>query len=272
MAVIPNCSHLYCTVKFKGLSTGAWAGEMWQYGVRLKVGATQVDLNDGVVDLGAFSVQDAAVQRTAGNYSVEQAWSGVTEGARTITDADQDAIVNALFQPMLDNLTNLSNQYEAEVVKIYAVHKAPDGRWLSGSPNAYYRTAQTKGAATASLPPDSAAVVSFYSATRGVKGRGRVYVGGLGLPVLSTSGRFTSNWQDALGTKFATAFADIRGLNDLVNGYRYTPIIWHRPGDKAGIEDGTRGSVISRVEVNDVVDTQRRRDKQAQVNWESYSI
>lgn len=272
MAVIPNCSHLYVTVKFRGKSAGSWAGEQWQYGIRLRVGADQVDLDAGMSDLGSFSVQDAAVTRTSGSFDVEQSWSGVTEGGRTVTDANQDAIVDAVWQPMLTNLASLSNLFELDVIKVYAVHRVPDGRWLSGGPNAYYHQSTPVGAATQTLPPDAASVVSFFTATRGVKGRGRVYVGGLGRVALADTGRFTQTWQDALGNGFASAFADIRAIGDGTSSYRYTPIIWHRPGDKAGIEDGTRGSIVSRVEVNDVVDTQRRRDKQAQVSWSRYDI
>lgn len=272
MAIIPNCSHLYATAKWSGVPNGSWSGESWQIGIRLSVSPTIPDTSSGVIDLGAFEVQDAAVTRTVTGWDVDAAWSGVSQGLNTITDSDQDDIVNALILPFSDHNTQFSSQYQLEVVKLYAVHKAADGRWLSGAPNAYFRTSALIGSAAAMLPADSAAVMSFYSATRGVKGRGRVYLGGLAQAVLENDGRFKVDFQNALGQGFADMFSDIRAINDGGPGYRYAPMIWHRPGDKAGLEDGTRGSIISRVEVNDIVDTQRRRDRQAIPDWRSYQV
>ena len=271
MAVIDTCNHLYATVKFSGTSGGPWEGEMWQYGLRIGVHQTQKSLDAGVVQLDNFSIQDAAVTRSIADWDVEQAWSGVTVGAASVTDADQDEIVTALVDPFRPASANLSSYYEVESVKIYGVHLAPDGRWLSGAPNSWFPKVQMKGGSGTMLPADSAAVVSFYTATRGVKGRGRAYVGGLAVASIAGTGRFSQTFLDFIGTGFAQTISDIRGINS-VAPYRYCPSIWHRPGDKAGLEDGTRASVIQRVEVNDIVDTQRRRDKQAVVNWNRYDI
>lgn len=271
MAVIDTCNHLYATVKFRGVSSGPWAGEMWQYGMRLGVHNTQKSLDAGVVQLDNFSIQDAAVTRSNADWDIDQAWSGVTIGGAAVTDADQDEIVTALVDPFTPASANFSSYYELDVVKIYGVHLAPDGRWLSGAPNSWYPKVQIKGGSGTMLPADSAAVASFYTATRGVKGRGRAYIGGLAVASIAGTGRFSSTFVDFLGTNFAQSIADIRSINS-ATPYRYCPVIWHRPGDKAGLEDGSRASVIQRVEVNDIVDTQRRRDKQAEVNWSRFDI
>lgn len=271
MAVIDTANHLYITCRFKGVDTITWKGETWQYGVRVRVGSNQVGLTDGVVDLPVFSTQDAAVQRNTADWSVDQGWSGVTVGSNAVTDGDTDALVDAIASPFLDSKSSLSVAFELDVVKVYAVHEAPDGRWLSGVPNAYYPIAKQAGSVNTSLPPDNALVVSFYTATRGVKGRGRVYMGSLPQSALDQYGRFGSQIQDKLGQGFADAFEDVRNIGGTLN-MKYSPIVWHRPGDKLGLEDGTRASVISRVEVNDIVDTQRRRDKQADVNWRSFPV
>lgn len=271
MAVYSSCNHLYLTAKFTASASGAWVGETWQYGLRVRAGTGQPSLNAGVVDLPNFSVEDAAVGRDTGVYDVDQTWSGVTVGGNTVTDAQQDALVTAFIQPFMDNKVRLASNYSLEVVKMYAVHKAPDGRWLSGSPNSWFPKTTQKGGDTDALPPDVASVVSFYSATRGVKGRGRVYFGGLGQLTMANTGRIQPTTRDGLGNSFAQAFADIRTAGS-TPGLQYTPIIWHRPGDLAGLEDGTRASVIQRVEINDVFDTQRRRDKQAIAIWDRYDI
>lgn len=271
MAVIDTCNHLYTTVKFRGKSTGAWAGEMWQFGMRIGVHDTQKGLDSGVVQLDNFSIQDAAVTRSTTDWDVDQAWSGVSDNGKAVTDGDQDAIVAAITQPFRNTTISFSKEFELDVVKIYGVHLAADGRWLSGAPNSFFPKTTITGTGTSALPPDAACVVSFYTATRGVKGRGRIYLGGLATGALATTGRFAQNFLDGRGPDFAQAIADIRSIN-AAQPYRYCPVIWHRPGDKAGLEDGSRASVIQRVELNDVVDTQRRRDKQAAVNWTRYDI
>lgn len=271
MATIPNCSHLYATLKLVAKSGTTWSGEMAQYGIRIRVGTGQKDTSDGLIDLDTFSVQDAAVTRDNTDFDIDQAWSGVSSGGNTITDGDMDAIAQAMRGSFYDSRIYSSPLYTLDVIKIYAVHQAQDGKWYAGSPNAYYPKVATPGSAAKTMPPDVACAVSFFTATRGVKGRGRVYVGPIAQTSLDNDGRLSNAAVTSLGTSFQTALNSIRAIGGPTT-YRYTPIVWHRVGDKAGLETGRRGSVIARVEVNDVLDTQRRRDKQAFTSWADFPL
>lgn len=271
MAVISGCSHLYVTCSFAATQSSGWVGETWQFGLRVAVSSSSLSPSSGVVNLSPFSVQDASVTRTYSTYDVEQAWSGVTVGGNTITDADQDKIVDAITVPIRVYKDRFTTRYNLDHVKIYAVRPGPANKWLSGAPNAYYPQGVVTGTNAGMEAPDVACAVSLYTATRGVKGRGRVYLGGLGAGTVGSGGKFEHVARNELADAIATTIDNIRAIGTPTSMH-FSPIVWHRPGDKYGVEDGLRGSVISRVEANDIADTQRRRDHQGQPDWYQVQI
>lgn len=271
MAVINDCSHLYVTALHTHHSSSGFPAETWQYGFRLAVSGSQLSLDSGVVNLERFTVQDAAVTRDNTDYDIEQSWSGVTVGGRTITDADKDAIAQAVRTAFTSMAPSLNNQIRYAGCKIYAVRLDASGKFLSGAPDAYWSKVPPGGALTTAMPPDSAVAVSLYTATRGVKGRGRVYIGGQGTSNVTQTGRVSTTAVDRFGNTIADLLDACRSIGTPTSNY-YVPIVWHRVGDKYGVEDGFRGSVISRVEVNDIWDTQRRRDFQGIPDWSQYPL
>lgn len=80
-------------------------------------------------------------------------------------------------------------------------------------------------------------------------------------------GTITSAARSALAGATQVLFQGWRDRGNALGAMSFSPIVWHREGDKAGIEDGRYGSAIRAVRVDDRCDTQRRRDRQVVSNW-----
>ena len=125
---------------------------------------------------------------------------------------------------------------------------------------------------TSQLPADCAIAISTQTATRGPKGRGRVFWGGPIVTALNNDGTITLATKQALADNTKTMFNAWRAIGSVGSTLHYSPIIWHRPGDVGGLEDGTFGSAVRGVRVDDHMDTQRRRDRQVTPNWYTVTL
>lgn len=99
------------------------------------------------------------------------------------------------------------------------------------------------GAGTPVVPPQNAAVVTLLTGAAGRANRGRVYWPMAG----ATSRRITSSTVTALSTSTAALIAAIRVACTSVWGTAAGPVV------------GNNGLLVTRVQVDDVMDTQRRR-------------
>lgn len=266
MAIFGGCNHVLMTMRLLGKSSTIYAQESWQVGWRLAFPeGGPLGKDSGRVELPVRSVQDAIVARQITEFNVDQGWSGVTEGGTTITDADQDtaALSTLNFLTAIKALTSVN--YELESVRLYPV--GANGRSLT-APSVYRPRITTQNPTSSTmLPPDVALAISTTTATRGVKGRGRVFIGAPGAGVIDGAGAVTSAARTTLVNAQVAQFNALRAMSTGAGDIAFTPIIWHRTGDKAGIEDGTYGSPIRAVRVDDRCDTQRRRDRQVAHNW-----
>lgn len=102
------------------------------------------------------------------------------------------------------------------------------------------------GSATTSLPTQCAVVVSLRSPTAGARGRGRMYLPNPAASALQSNGRLTTTVRDALAVNMRSAMNIWNGLADT---------------EPVGVASAAGGFVttVNKIQVGDVVDTQRRR-------------
>ena len=266
MADYVDATHLHVTARYAGASVEPVAAETWQIGFRLAVqNDVPINKNAGRVKLPNFTVSDAYVARTITGWNVEQGFAGSSSGPANVTDADQDTIVTNLAGFLGTIRGDLSDQYDLETIRVYPIAK--NGRSLT-APSVYSPTgAAQDGSHASAMPPDVALAVTLDTSTRGVKGRGRFYLGGLAPTMMDTSGQAANAKLTIILDAAKTMFDNWRAMSGGIGDISCTPIIWHRKGDKAAIEDGTFGSPIRSIRMDRRFDTQRRRDRQVWSDW-----
>jgi hypothetical protein len=252
-----NTTHILGTVRLEGTSAGPWASEVASFSLRWGVWAqAQVPgLDAGRVQLNEFVTNDAAVSRSISGWTISQGWAGDSGvGNVNITDADQDAYVNAL-KGFLDGVVSyMSPSYKLGSIRLYNIGR--DGK--SGSaPSIYTPTATWQGTAAATLNPRDAVVVSLATTTRGPAGRGRLYVGPLGVSVNDgATGRLSSAAQNAMAGQMDTAVTAINNTGGVDREARVCVV--HR-STLTGVQGSAEASMVNAVRVGDQIDTQTRR-------------
>lgn len=271
MAVYDNFFHLYMSMRLQGVPAGPYAAETWQVGWRFRLDmGDAASINSGRQQLPVRSCQDAFVSRSNALFDIEQGFSGVTVGGVTITDADQDRAAELAHDFLKDIKTLTSLYYALDSIRLYPVDA--DGRSLT-APSVYTPTTTTANPTAAGmLPPDVSIAISTQTATRGVKGRGRIFVGAPSATAIDGTGSVVESTRQSLATAQGTMFNELRAMGSGTTSIALTPIVWHRKGDKQGLEDGTYASAIRAVRVDDRCDTQRRRDRQVQHNWTAFPL
>lgn len=269
MAIHSDCRHLYATMRLKGKSGTIWQNETWQIGHRLAVQPDlPMDPDSGRQSLPQFQVADAFVDRSDATWNIQQGFAGSLAGGSVVTDADQDAIAKGYFDFLTALKTNLYLGFALDSVRLYPV--GADGKSRT-APSIYTPKVTTQNPTGVNgAPPDVAVAISYTTATRGVKGRGRVYLGGLSVAAIAGSGTLAA--RDTICQQAAALLTAWRDIGGLPTQMTYTPVLWHRKGDKLGVEDGTYGSPIRLVRVNDHFDTQRRRDRQVDPVWSTVAL
>lgn len=266
MAEFQGVTHLYASVRYQGKSASIYGLESWQVGWRIAMNADNpLPVEAGRIELADWPVQDSFVARDNATFNIEQGFSGVTVSGVTITDADQDAIAQSIYEWCTAIKAFTSANYTVDTIRLYPV--GADGK--SKTAPSIYTPKVTTGnpTATTMLPPDVAIAISTVTATRGPKGRGRVFMGAPAVTTIDGQGSVTGSVRTSLANATADLFDSWRGRGNALGAMSFSPIVWHREGDKAGIEDGNHGSPIRAVRVDDRCDTQRRRDRQVANNW-----
>lgn len=271
MAVYDDARFLNVVVRMTAKNATVWAGETWQVGLRCAVKSSPgFGTSAGRVELPKFGVQDAAVSRTSGRFDIEQGFSGVSGLTWVLTDQDCDSVAEFTEDWLAAIKAHTSLYFVLDSIRLYPT--GADGKTRT-APTVYKpKTTAGNPSGLKMLPADCALTVSWGSATRGPKGRGRIFLGAPTASEANEAGMLTTPARDAIAAASANWLDDLRSIGGLSNQASITPIIWHRPGDKSGQEDGTFGSVISAVRVNDHYDTQRRRDRQVAPAWKRVDL
>ena len=253
-----DISHMFAVVRLRG--TGVWTGESVQYGIRLAVtfGDQIPSLGTGRWEMPTHSI---FVEEQAGTHGALNAQYGFREaaGSTAYSVGFQNAVATAVLGPHLATRSNISQLYEFQDLRLYptlASGRLPTDTW----PTIYTPSdASYNGASSAELMPPSAAIcVSWASALRTRRGRGRIFTGGWTTTGLS-SGRVSGSRMTQLRDAWVTALQNLRAIGTGAGAATAVPVIWTRGGLDA--------SVINRVRVNNEWDTQRSRERQQVITW-----
>lgn len=119
----------------------------------------------------------------------------------------------------------------------------------------YYATPITGGEGGASLPPQCTLSAQLATATpRGIGSKGRMYLPGINTPISSLTGKIGSTEAGQIALNLKTFFDTINGSFD-----RPGALITASHGRTPPLLGGPVNTIVDRVRVGDVYDTQRRR-------------
>lgn len=142
------------------------------------------------------------------------------------------------------------------VTSIRTEYLANDGSLLQAGE---YTFSGEDGTGSATKAFQTSVVASLRTATPGRRTRGRMYFPALGAAIDTSTGRLSSPTTGAVAAAVVELLQDVADEATSVNpSAAVVPTVWSRENES--------GSVITSVEVGDVLDTQRRRrDKLAEV-------
>jgi len=260
-----NLQHIYVTAH-GAYTTAAWAGESAQFGLRLAICEGAAEPAKGTTfELGESGevVVDSGTQAGT-NGTLQRFWS-----ARLGPIASTDNADAAMQADLGDDIWTFLNAVKAYIdadfswthVKIAPI--AADGSYAG--PSAIYQfTAPLVGTAAGSaLPPEVALAVTLRAPIIGRRGRGRIYLPGLGTTVLAADG--TTNPATASAVKNAMVTL-VTNLQDMPGTEDYGPIVCVT---SAGQATAVRPS---EVRVGSHLDAQRRRQHQATETYSSAAL
>ena len=279
MATYDDVIGLYCVLTAEAAPGGPWAGETAQVGIRLGIQQSTdlPDLNAGQVNLGNATVKDASVTRAHGSWNVQQGFVG-GGGPGTLTDTMQDKVADAFGKWRTALATHFTNKYNLKSVALYPFAATSrtgyTSAFMRAAPSVYTpKTTTAMGSVSSMQAPESAAVVSFSTATRGRLGRGRIYVGALA-PATDGNGLVADVLVQALGSATVTLLHDLRFSNQ-IGGVDAVPclfpVVYNRPGGKTQ-QTGDKGSPINLVRVGNHWDVQRRRQRQVPETYARFTV
>lgn len=258
-----NITHLYATMRFQG--SGFWANETIQYGLRMGVffGDQRPALGAGDVELDQHSIFAEEDIGSAHGCDVEYGYREAS-GSLAYSQAFQDAVAGVILSTVALLKMYMHPTYKAQDLRLYpvlATGKVPVGVY----PTVYTPTGTTYDGTAANelLPPSLALCISWSSALRARRGRGRIYTGGYSTTNLA-DGRPNSSMITALRDRWAGAIASLRAIGTAAGEPTAVPIVWHK--------GGSTGAVINRVRINDEFDTQRSRERQQPITWSEIPI
>jgi len=252
--------------RYRGKSTSQWQNETAQFGIRMGVtfGDTVPAYSAGDWTMPGGSVVDASF--TESNTTERREFGFSNDGA---TDAYSLAFQGAVINLFLSAVTSLRNDmaasYQFDQLRLYAVKgdgTSPTEPTIVTPLDTTYNPTTSPNS---TLAPQNAAVVSFNTALRTRKGRGRIYLGPLKVTANSeTTGLLASGTRETAVSTFVTLFEGLRNISSSAGVAVGVPIVWHKPGD--------RGAVINAVRIDDQLDVQRRREGQRTPVWEETAL
>ena len=273
-----TANHLHLMVNTV-CTTGPWVGETGNFNLNFSVngggGINNVNrpgLNDGQITLNTFDVHTSATTRSltvdtmAG--SVQENWVGDDNPVEEkVTSNDIDFLLGqgAHIWGQLGNVA--PDSWKLGDVRLYACGPDPDDSAKHPSvaplgPNIWTPTLTWAGGSTsAELSPEVALCVSFYSAVRAKKGRGRIYLGPLTVDAFAIDGLTSSVWKNNVPSAVAATFQNVRARGTPGSSACYCPIIFNTHGFKGGPPHGTQGVIINKIRTGDEMDHQERRTK-----------
>lgn len=171
--------------------------------------------------------------------------------------ASADAIVAALVAGI--TTTTLPTELKAlmsssAAITGFRLEGRGESEELLGVAEAFYVTPLT-GTGTASKPNQAAVVCSLRTTTPGARGRGRMYWPALAIALSTTTGRVLTPTPAATATAFATLLSAIGTIiKNNAGVFPWTDVLL---AVRSTTDHASR--TVNRLQVGDVLDTQRRR-------------
>lgn len=192
-----------------------------------------------------------------------------TIGATEVWSVNPQFATSTILVPSQSNMQDAANliaavnvpsglnvaKSTAAMVTSITVEARTDAGQLAATAQAAFSGTQT-GGSTPYGPPQSSVVLSLRSDTPGARGRGRLYWPALGLSPTYGSGRLTTAQQSSIGSAAVTY---LRAIQDALKA-GIEPPLSAATFELAVFSKVSGGhSLINRILVGDVLDTQRRR-------------
>lgn len=252
---------LYVTWRLAAKSTSVWSGEVAVSGFRMgtvQPGDSLPATTAGEHSLQSFLVNDASTTSTTTHLSKVQGWTGDSGASGVdVTDGDQDAIAEAVWNFLASSQSYFSPDYHLGDIRLYPISAA--GKMASNNPVIYTPLSDLSGTATGMLAPQNALVISLRSSVNTRKGRGRFYFGPVGQAMNNTNGLIGTGGASVLANA-KTMLNAVRAIGSAASSRYYPAIIGHQ---------ASTGFVVHDVRVGDELDTQQRRRHQRK---ETYTI
>lgn len=248
----------YVRLALGGYGNGAWAGEVWQTGVRMVEGDSGGVWPRGIREsLPQFEAHPIGGVEADATWTYEWAW----EGATKFTKSDQQAMANAAL-----TLWNALKQYAATtyvfsevLLQAFEKRTTPSGypySVINGTNRFTLKSPQSgTGSGATQLPRQIAVAASLTTGARGPGGRGRMY-----FPfnnISASTGLVATAAQTAIGTNLVTFLSALNAEGPVVSVVNPTR--------------DTYSAVIG-VRVGNHFDTQRRRINAVAETYEDWDF
>lgn len=259
--------HILLTIG--GSYTGDVSTETWQCGIRFLLTWGTIGTTPLIGDLPTdWNPVAATINRDETDWTIVGNWS--VDGPLTSTFSADDWLNDQVAPAIYDWIPEIkaSNALTVETLKVYPII-GPSGKadpaapYATGSPVVLtWKTPLGAGTTTGLLPLQNSIVASHRTTQIGRRGRGRVFLPPTG-PASVSFGRLASGVANAIASGHADFLATV-SLDGGATDPLLRPIVTGAPWN--------RYAVVTTVEVDDVMDTQRRRRRSLVPNKESVSV
>jgi len=238
---------------FGGYADSSLAAESWSYNINLGV---DDDILANAGTLPSISVSDDFDSGTWASGTWDQTYGAAASTSNLLPG---DFLVNQVAPALYDfHRAVTSNGCTLKGAALYPI----DAGVAQGGHRAHlYWTTPVAGTLTpgSMCPTQTAAVVSWQANVIGPKGRGRIYVPGQPVSVLTTEGYWATTHQERLRDKGVLLVQDLTFDPVSPTTSKVTPVVCGRSGTNYGR--------ILQVRAGRVPDVQRRRRRQLTENY-----
>ena len=265
-----QAQHLYLTLHWEALSTGQWAPEKWQMGLRITHKSPLTDNTTARWQQQQLAgvVEDYGTETTT-NFDYSYGFDG---DSATIAGASamyaknyQKDIAEDCFTFATAMKANSSTLYRFVGVKMTPYN--PSITTPTGAPKAL--TAPTlavvktpiAGNGIGTLAPQTAVAITLDTKARGKGATGRFYLGGVSSAAAGGGGEVNSSAVTQISTAVRAFLQNLNNASGIDPLYGPCVVVWHRPSTTNQVPGGTF-STVSGIRVGNMFDTQRRRRAQ----------
>lgn len=258
-------SHLYLTAH-GGWTSGPWAGEIAQIGLRLMPMATPGGSFTPMVTLERdIDVTPSFAQQDTTNTHAEVNWTGRSQGTpgATIGAQEQGQLAEAMYTFCSTIKGAQALQFRWTHVKLAGIYPLNgEGKYATPASSFTFKT-PVAPTLTNTMPPQDAICVSLRTNVVGRRGRGRVFIPGATVNALTADGLVASATRTLLANAMVNLVDSLEN-STFGNDGSYRVVIC-----SAG---STTGVIPREVRVGDEWDSQRSRENARNETYTTITI